>query len=68
LNIRCHQDAHNEWEDCNDVVPETKRVAGFLEGISCLLLQMGLNIVMSEALKLSYFDVTQQFVGILVAN
>ena len=29
---------------------------------------MGLNIVKSDPLKLSSFDVTQQFLGILVAN
>ena len=66
--VALHQDAHNELEDCNEAVPETKKVADFLAGISCPLLQMGLNIVMSDPLKLSNFDVTQQFLGTLVAN
>ena len=58
---------HNKLEDCNEAVPETKKVADFLAGISCPLLQMGLNIVMSDPMKLSNFDVTQQFLGTLVA-
>ena len=66
--VALHQDAHNELEDCNEAVPETKKVADFLAGISCPLLQMGLNIVMSDPMKLSNFDVTQQFLGTLVAN
>jgi hypothetical protein len=66
--VALHQDAHNELEDCNEAVPETKKVADFLAGISCPLLQMGLKIVMSEPMKLSNFDVTQQFLSTLVAN
>ena len=66
--VALHQDVHNELEDCNEAVPETKKVADFLAGISCPLLQMGLNIVMSDPMKLSNFDVTQQFLGTLVAN
>ena len=66
--VALHQDAHNELEDCNEAVPETKKVTDFLAGISCPLLQMGLHIVMSDPLKLSNFDVTQQFLGTLVAN
>ena len=65
--VSLHQDAHNELEDCNEAVPETKKVADFLAEISCPLLQMGLNIVMSDPWKLSNFDVTQQFLGTLVA-
>jgi hypothetical protein len=66
--VALHQDAHNGLEDCNEAVPETKKVSDFLAGISCPLLQMGLNIVMSDPLKLSNFDVTQQFLGTFVAN
>ena len=66
--VALHQDAHNELDDCNEVVPETKKVTEFLAGISCPLLQMGLHIVMSDPLKLSKVDVTQQFLGTLVAN
>ena len=66
--VALHQDAHNELYDFNEAAPATKKVADFLAGISCLLLQMGLNIVMSDPLKLSNFDVTQQFLGTLVAN
>ena len=51
-----------------EAVPETKKVVDFLAGISCPSLQMGLNIVMSVPLKLSNFDVTQQFLCSLVAN
>jgi hypothetical protein len=67
-HVALHQDAHNELEDCIEAVPETKKVADFLAGISCPLLQMGLNIVMSDPMKLSNFDVTKQFLGTLVAN
>jgi hypothetical protein len=66
--VALHQDAHIELEDCNEAVPETKEVSDFLAGISCPLLQMELNIAMSDPLKLSNFDVTQQFLGTLVAN
>jgi hypothetical protein len=66
--VALHQDAHNELEDCNEAVPETKKAADFLAGISCPLLHIGLIIVMSDPLKLSNFDVTQQFLGTLVAN
>ena len=66
--VALHQDAHNELEDCNEAVPETKKVADFLAGISCPLSQMGLNIVMSDPMRLSNFDVTQQFLRTLVAN
>jgi hypothetical protein len=65
--VALHQDAHNELEDTNEAVPETKIVADFLAGIRCPILQMGLNIVMSDPMKLSNFDVTQQFLGTLVA-
>ena len=65
--VALHQDAHNELENCNEAVPETKKVANFLAGISSPLLQMGLNIVMSDPMQLSNFDVTQQFLGTLVA-
>ena len=66
--VALHQDAHNELEDCIEAVPENKKVADFLARISCPLVQMGLNIVMTDPLKLSNFDVTQQFLGTLVAN
>ena len=33
--VALHQDAHNELEDCNEAVPETKKVTDFLAGISC---------------------------------
>jgi hypothetical protein len=65
--VALHQDAHNELKDCNEAVPETEKVADFLAGISCPLLQMELNIVMSDPMKLSNFDVRQQFLGTLVA-
>ena len=35
--VSLHQDAHNELEDCNEVVSETKKGADFLAGISCPL-------------------------------
>ena len=66
--VALHHDAHNELEGCYEAVPETKKVANFLAGITCPSLQIGLNIVMSNPLKLSNFDVTQQFLGTLVAN
>ena len=66
--VALHQDAHNELENGNEAVPETKKVADILARITCPLLQMGVNIVMSDPMKLSNFDVTQQFLGTLVAN
>jgi hypothetical protein len=66
--VALHQHAHNELEDCNEAVPETKKVADFLAWKNCPLLQMGLNIVMSDPMRLSNFDATQQVLGTLVAN
>ena len=50
--VPLHQDAHYELEDCNEAVPETKKVADFLAGISCPLLQMGLIILNTDVIGL----------------
>ena len=45
----------------------TKKFTDFLAGIICPLLKVGLHIDMSDPLKLSHFDIIQQFSGTLVA-
>ena len=66
-HVALHQDAYNELEDCIEAAPESKLVADFLAGISWLSWPMRLNIVMSNPLKLSNFDVKQHFLVMLVA-
>lgn len=66
--IAKHQQAHNELEQCEEPVPETKKVTDFLAGISDPTLLTGLSIVLSDKAKLGSFELTQQFLGTLIVN
>ena len=63
-----HQAAHNELEDCNEPLPETKKVSDFLNGISDPSLQSGITVVLSDDKYSDDFEATQQFLGTLVAS
>jgi hypothetical protein len=66
--VAIHQAAHNELEDCNEPIPETKKVSDFLSGISDSSLEAGITCVLSEDRYQDSFEATQQFLGTLVAN
>jgi hypothetical protein len=66
--VAIHQAAHNELEDCNEAIPETKKVSNFLAGISDSSLESGITCVLSEDRYSDSFEATQQFLGTLVAN
>ena len=66
--VAIHQSAHNEHDDCNEPIPETKKVSDFLAGISDSSLEAGITCVLSEDRYQESFEVTQQFLGTLVAN
>jgi ribosomal protein L19E len=66
--VAIHQAAHNELEDCNEPMPETKKVSDFLAGISDSALDSGITCVLSDDRYSDDFEATQQFLGTLVAN
>ncbi|KAI2497148.1 hypothetical protein MHU86_17351 [Fragilaria crotonensis] len=66
--VAIHLAAHNELEDCNEPIPETKKVSDFLAGISDSSLEAGITCVLSEDRYQDSFEATQQFLGTLVAN
>ena len=66
--VAIHQAAHNELEDCNEPIPETKKASDFLAGISDSTLESGITCVLSEDRYSDNFEATQQFLGTLVAN
>jgi hypothetical protein len=41
--VAIHQAAHNELQDCNEPMPETKKVSDFLAGISDSSLETGVT-------------------------
>jgi hypothetical protein len=66
--VAIHQNAHNELEDCGEAMPESKKVADFIDGITDPSLAAGITCVMSEERYSDSFEATQQFLGTLVAN
>ena len=66
--VAIHQAAHNELEDCNEAIPETKKVSDFLAGILDSSLESGITCVLSEDRYSDSFEATQPFRGTLVAN
>jgi hypothetical protein len=66
--VAIHQAAHNELEDCNEPMPETKKVSDFLAGISDSALDSGVTCILSDEKYSDDFEATQQFLGTLVAN
>ena len=63
-----HQRAHNELEELEEPVAETKKVADFLKGISDSKLETGKNIVDGDPNKLGDFQACQQYFKTLVEN
>lgn len=66
--VAIHQAAHNKLDDCNEPIPETKKVSDFLAGIADSSLEAGITCVLSEECYQDSFEATQQFLGTLVAN
>ena len=66
--VAIHQAAHNELEDCNEPMPETKKVSDFIAGISDASLESGITCILSEDRYSDNFEATLQFLGTLVAN
>ena len=66
--LATHQTAHNELGDCNEPIPETKKVSDFLAGIADSSLEAGITCVLSEERYQDSFEATQPFLGTLVAN
>ena len=66
--VAIHQSAHNELEDCNEEMPETKKVSDFIAGIHDPSLDAGITCVLSDEKYSADFEATQQFLGTLVAN
>ena len=63
-----HQSAHNELEELEEPVAETKKVTDFIKGISDPRLETGKNIVDGDASKLGDFQACQQYFKTLVEN
>jgi hypothetical protein len=69
FGIAIHQAGHNELApDCNEPIPETKKVSDFLAGINDSSLKAGITCVLSNDRYSNSFESTQQFLGTLVAN
>ncbi len=66
--LTIHQAAHNELEDCDEPMPETRKVSDFIAGISDAGLEAGITCVLSDDRYSDDFEATQQFLGTLVAN
>ena len=66
--VAIHQAGHNELADCNEPIPETKKVSDFLAGINDSSLEAGITCVLSDDRYSDSFESTQQFLGTLVAN
>ena len=66
--VTLHQKAHNELEELDEPVSETKKVSEFLKYISDPTLQMGLQIVMGDPAKLDNFELCQQYLSTLQTN
>ena len=58
-----HQAAHNKLEFCNEVVPETKKVTDFLQGISTSDLSQSILAVYANPALIGDFEQCQQFIN-----
>ena len=68
--INTHQTAHNEILDCDptEAVPESKKVADFLKGITDPKLESAVSVVLGDTKMLNDFQMCQQYLSTTVAN
>ena len=68
--INVHQSAHNEILDCEptEAVPESKKVADFLKGITDPKLESAVSVVLGDVSMLNDFQKCQQYLSTTVEN
>ncbi len=68
--INVHQTAHNEILDCDptEAVPESKKVADFLKGITDPKLESAVSVVLGDPKLLNNFQACQQYLSTTVEN
>ena len=68
--INAHQTAHNEILDCDptEAVPESKKVANFLKGITDPKLESAVSVVLGDPKMLNDFQMCQQYLSTTVEN
>jgi hypothetical protein len=66
--IKEHQTQHNELHDCQEPVPESKKVTDFLAGITDSSLGNGLSFVYGNPNLLSNFDSCQKYLQTIAAS
>ncbi|KAI2496607.1 hypothetical protein MHU86_17935 [Fragilaria crotonensis] len=68
--INTHQTAHNEILDCDpsEAVPESKKVADFLKGITDPKLESAVSVVLGDVKLLNDFQLCQQYLSTTVEN
>ena len=68
--INTHQTAHNEILDCDpsEAVPESKKVADFLKGITDPKLESAVSVVLGDVKLLNDFQRCQQYLSTTVEN
>ena len=68
--INTHQTAHNEILDCDptEAVPESKKVADFLKGITDPKLESAVSVVLGDTKMLNDFQMCQQYLSTTVEN
>ena len=68
--INTHQAAHNEILDCDatEAVPESKKVADFLKGITDPKLESAVSVVLGDPKLLNNFQACQQYLSTTVEN
>jgi hypothetical protein len=68
--INIHLTAHNEILDCDpsEAVPESKKVADFLKGITDPKLELAVLVVLGDVKLLNDFQLYQQYLSTTVEN
>jgi hypothetical protein len=68
--INTHQSAHIEIHDCDpsEAVPESKKVADFLKGITDPKLESAVSVVLGNVKLLNDFQLCQQYLSTTVEN
>ncbi len=66
--VEMHQAAYNTLAELNEAVPETKKVADFLAGITDTKLSTAKDLILGDPAKLGDFEACQQYLKTLVYN
>ena len=68
--INIHQTAHNEILDCDptEAVPESKKVADFLKGITDPTLESAVSVALGDPKMLNDYQTSQQYLSTTVEN